>query len=267
MIRGIDASAVQGALPPLGPEYRFVILKAQQGNDGFDPWLVRNAKTSLERGLEVFAYCFAYPLPPGKPGRDPKEQAKLFVDKTFKACPELEGKPLFLDYEWPPVVQKDKKGWKDWGCNPQQLSDWMEANAAEVKSLTGRSPVIYTYDWWWSSVRDGAPAYGYPKGADVSWAAQYPLWMAWYTSGRQGAPARWPKPGERPKVPAPWADWLFWQWDGNGGFRLPNGVDSDACVFNGSEGDLKAWARGPQPDRPVGDGVLGRAAIDTVERK
>ena len=40
MIRGLDASAVQGPLPysKLDPEIRFAILKAQQGNDGFDPW-------------------------------------------------------------------------------------------------------------------------------------------------------------------------------------------------------------------------------------
>ena len=250
MIRGLDASSVQGPLPydKLGPEYRFVILKAQQGNDGFDPWFVRNVRAGMSRGLEVFAYCFAYPLPdaPGKVNRDPLGQAKLFVERTLTACPELEGRPLFLDYEWPAPEE-----WAKWGCTPKQLSTWMEANAAEVTRLSGRKPAIYTYDWWWAQVR---------KGADVSWAAEYDLWMAWYTT-------RWPAPGERPRIPAPWTDWKFWQFDGNNGLKMPNGVDSDFCVFNGDEDALQEWTRGPRPDRPAGDGVLGPAAMTTVCRK
>ncbi len=236
MIRGLDASAVQGALPygQLGPEYRFVILKAQQGNDGFDPWFERNVKGALDAGLEPFAYCFTYPLP----HLDPKEQAALFVSRTEQLLP---GRPIFLDNEWPEVVaaRPGGKGWKEWGCSPQQLSDWLAANAAEVTRLS-RAPAIYTYDWWWRAIRDGAPAYGFPTGADVSWAAAYDLWMAWYVSG-------WPAPGASPKVPAPWATWKFWQFDGNGGLRLPNGVDADFCVFNGSDDDLKAWALGTSP--------------------
>lgn len=247
MLRGLDASSVQGKLPldKLGPEFKFLILKAQQGNDGFDPKFADNAKAGMDKGLEVFPYCFAYPLPTinpttGKrvPGRDPREQAKLFVDKVLKARPELEGRPFFLDYEWPPVVplRKGEKGWKEWGCEPQQLSDWMQANAEEVATLSKAKPVIYIYDWWWGCVRDGVPFYGFPTGADVSWAAQYALWMAWYNSGV------WPKGGDRPRVPKPWTDWLFWQFDGDGGLRLPTGVDSDFCVFNGDEAALKAFA-------------------------
>lgn len=231
MLRGLDASSVQAAIPfdALPSDIRFVILKAQQGNDGFDPWYHRNAKAAADRGIHVFAYCFAYPLP----HLDPVKQAELFVSKVGT------GKRIFLDYEWPEIVASKPggKGWKEWGCNPVQLGDWMRRNAEAVHAAAGMAPSIYTYDWWWSAVRDGIPGYGHPHGADVEWAADYDLWMAWYVKG-------WPKAGDRPRIPAPWKDWLFWQFDGNGGLRLPNGIDSDFCVFNGSEADLERWARG-----------------------
>ena len=236
MLRGFDASSVQGPLPydKLGPEYRFVILKAQQGNDGFDPWFERNMKVGFDHGLEVFAYCFVYPLPHIKAS----EQAKLFVDRVHR-FPQMRGRPIFLDLEWPEIVplKPGGKGWKEWGCNPQQVSDHCHVVAHEVSNLSGAKPGLYTYDWWWAAVRDGAPAYGFPKGADASWAAEYPLWMAWYKSG-------WPNPGDAPKVPRPWKTWAFWQFDGNKGLVLPNGADSDFNVFNGDEEALKSFSSG-----------------------
>lgn len=250
MLRGLDGSAVQGALPfdKLGPEYKFVILKAQEGNGGFDPWFARNAKEALDRGLVVLPYCFAYPLP-NAPGADanraPRDQAKLFVEKVLKACPELEGVPFCLDYEWPEVIGRNGgKGWKEWGCDPQQLSDWMQENAEEVSQQTARTSILYTYDWWWAAVREGLPSAGFMKGADVSWAADYRLWMAWYIN-------RWPHEGEKPKLPKPFTDWTFWQFDGDGGLKLPTGVDSDFCVFNGDEKALQELIKPspkPQPD-------------------
>lgn len=238
MIRGLDASSVQGLLPydQLAGKYEFVVLKGQQGNDGFDPFFERNAKAAFDHGIEPFSYAFTYPLP----HLDPRAQAKLFVERTWKAVPAMRGRPFFVDEEWPEVVplKPGGKGWKEWGCAPKQIAKWMGDNADEVRKLSGRRPVLYTYDWWWSAVRDGAPGYGFPEKGDLSWAAECDLWMAWY---RQG----WPIPGMSPKVPAPFKDWLFWQFDGNGGLVLPNGRDSDFCVFNGSKEDLVAFAKGP----------------------
>ncbi len=139
-------------------------------------------------------------------------------------------RPLFLDFEWP-----EPEKWTKWGCTAAQISDWCRACAGEVERLTGIAPIIYTYPYWWAAV----------SKADVSWAARVRLWLAAYVKG-------WPKPGDSPKVPKPWTSWLFWQWDGNGGERLPNGVDADFCVFNGTEEDLQALiVAGPLPDFDV----------------
>jgi GH25 family lysozyme M1 (1,4-beta-N-acetylmuramidase) len=235
MLRGLDASSVQGALPYASlKEYSFVILKAQQGNDGFDPYFERNMKGAVDAGIEPFAYCFAYPLP----HLDPRAQAKLFVDSLARFS-EMADRPIFLDYEWPELIasRPGGKGWKEWGCSPPQIAAWLRDNAAEVQRLSGRVPVIYTYDSWWSAVREGAAAYGFATPGDVSWAAQYGLWMAWYREG-------WPVPGAAPKIPAPWTSWRVWQFDGNKGLRLPNGIDADFCVFNGDAAALARFTRG-----------------------
>ena len=240
MLRGLDAFSGQGQLdyPSLIREFNceFVILKAQQGNDGFDPMFEWNWKGAVDAGVEPFPYCFLYPLDK----IDPATQAKRFIDEVFKRVPAARGRPFFLDVEWPEVVPlkpgPGAKGWKEWGCTPKSIATYTKAVCEGMTQHSGRKPAIYIYDWWWTAVRDGAPNYGFPEKGDVSWASDYDLWMAWYRSG-------WPIPGAAPKVPAPFQDWKFWQFDGNGGLRLPNGVDSDFCVFNGSKEDLQSYAR------------------------
>lgn len=246
MIKGGDSSRVQGLLPfpqlaALG--MRFVILKAQQGNDGFDPCFERNMKAALAAGIVPFAYCFAYPLPGDKPGRDPKQQAKLCVDRLYR-FPEMRGRPIFVDLEWP-----EPSDWTKWGCTAAQIAAWCRDFCAEIFRLTGVRPIIYTYPWWWAAVSNGG---------DVAWAAEYALWLAAYIKG-------WPAEGTSPRIPAPWKTWLFWQFDGNGGLVLPNGLDADFCVFNGTEDDLQALTRGAPPAPPVVDGPIVHADDEMLE--
>ena len=228
MIRGLDASSVQGLIPfgSLDPSIRFAILKAQEGNDGFDPLFARNMRGALKAGLHAYAYVFAYPIQNNGPmtsgyryGRDPREQAKLCVDRVH-AFPEMRGLPIFADLEWPEPTK-----WKDWGLTARSISEWCRVFCEEVALLSGAQPILYTYPHWWQSL----------SAADVSWASRYALWLASYPERN-----RWPTEAERPPVPKPWNDWLFWQFDGNGGMTLPSGVDSDFCVFNGDEDALAA---------------------------
>lgn len=238
MIRGLDGSAAQGDIPfeSLTSDIRFGIFKAQQGNDGFDPYFWKNVKKATDLGIVPGAYFFAYPLP----HLDPRDQAKMFFDRSRGFGSNKGELPPFIDLEWPEVIARDAhKGWKEWKCSPKQISNFAKELASEMTALWGVKPIIYIYDWWWECIRNGAPAYGFPEGADVSWAAEYDLWMAHYIN-------RWPVPGEKPKVPPPFKDWRFWQFDGNGGLRLPNGADCDFCVFNGEQSDLIALADGPR---------------------
>lgn len=223
---GIDASSVQGDIPFHRMSLDFIILKAQQGNDGFDPSFRKNLDAALAHGVEAFAYCFIYPLP----HLDPKAQAKLFVEKVY-AHPEMVGRPIFLDLEWPSPEE-----WAKWGCTKEQVSKFCEELCEEVENLSGRTPVIYTYPWWWKSI--GSPA----------WAERYPLWLASYTA--------------EPVKLAPWGErWLFWQYDGDGKLFMPNGVDADFNYFNGDKEALARFVAGPNREAPSFDIVHPRVPL------
>jgi GH25 family lysozyme M1 (1,4-beta-N-acetylmuramidase) len=230
-VRGLDASSVQAKLPYdlISSEIVFVVLKAQQGNDGFDPKFEANMLGAIDAGIEPFAYCFIYPLP----HIDPKEQARLFVERVHR-FPQMRGKPIFLDCEWPEIT-----AWLHWGCTGKQIGEYLRAVFEEVERLSGRAPVLYTYPSWWEALRAG--------GADLAWASKYFLWMASYPSGAKAG--KWPLDTDEPRIPREWTTWLFWQFDGDGGLRLPNGVDSDFCLFNGDMMDLMTFANPPPPPR------------------
>lgn len=243
MIRGFDASSVQGVLPYkqlVEQDIRFVILKAQQGNDGFDPYFERNMKAGLDAGLVVFPYCFFYPLPATKASLDPKFQAELFCEKVYR-FDDMKGVPIFIDEEWPEV-----QNWKKWGCTAPQINASMKENAEEVHRISGVRPGLYTYLFWWQAVS---------AGADTSWAVDYELWMAWYAKG-------WPGGGSKPKVPKPWSSARFWQFDGNGGLVLPNGVDADFNVFDGTMEELRAFAGQAMKPRNVATGTAKITSVD-----
>lgn len=221
MIRGFDASSVQGVVPFAAMAsvagMAFVLLKAWTGNDGPDPTFARNCAGALAAGIEPFGYAFAYPLrdAPGHPGRSPEEQARFFAKAIWSVLP---GKPIFIDLEWPAPGDLAK-----WGIDWAFVSDWCRRLCLEVTRLCGGvKPRIYTYSDWWRHMA---------AATDVSWAADYALWMAWYVP-------HWPQPGDKPRIEKPWTDWEFWQWDGDKGERMTNGVDADFCVFNGEKADL-----------------------------
>lgn len=63
------------------------------------------------------------------------------------------------------------------------------------------------------------------------------LWIAHYKD-----------PTGEPWNPGPWKDWDGWQWDGDGGLRLPNGVDADFNWFRGTRDDMAhRWVRTLSP--------------------
>lgn len=224
-LHGLDISSVQGVIPweKMSYDYRFVIAKSAEGNDGFDPNFFKNVEHAKDHGIYPGAYHFAYPLP----HIDPKAQAQMFFDKCRGFGTNRGELPPFLDLEWPAVQDFAK-----WGCTPQQISDWARDCLAEMHRLWGCRPYLYIYPSWWDFIA---------ARADVSWAAEYELWMASYPTK-----VGWPTDDQKPYIPKPFSRAPFWQFDGNGGLKLPSGVDSDFCVFDGEQADLDAIANGPR---------------------
>ncbi len=238
MIKGLDASSVQGPLPIQALHdagCRFLIHKCKQGNDGKDPFFERNISAARALGWKVGAYHFLYPLP----HLDPAAQAEGF----FAASPlgsESGDIPPALDLEWP----DPDAGFAKWGCTPAQVSEWSRKCAERVTELYGRKPLIYTYPYFMAKLR----------GADVAWLADYPLWIASYG-------------GPKPTIPAPWTDWKVWQYDGNAGERMPGGGDADFNWYNGD--DLESLCSKyvpPLPEEVTGSGGIIRPDVEWPPR-
>ncbi len=220
MIRGLDASSVQGALPIKALNdagCRFLIHKCQQGNDGKDPYFERNVSAARAAGWKVGAYHFLYPLP----HLDPVTQADGFYAASDLGAYNGDLPPA-IDLEWP----DPDAGWANRGCTAEQISDFARRCAERMTELYRRRPLVYIYPYFAAKLR---------AGADITWLSEYPLWIASYAV--------------QPLVPHPWSTWAFWQYDGNGGERMPGGGDADFNRFNGDEVALEAFCRIPRGER------------------
>lgn len=207
---GYDVSSVQGVIDWSKVTADFAYIKTATGNDlGLDSRFANNVSGCKANGIPCGGYFFAYPLPPGKPGRSPQEQAFLFFQKTGGLGTLNGDLPPALDLEWPAP-----QNWAQWGCSGAQIADWGLACLEAITSLWGKLPLLYTYPDFWQHLG--------PVAADY---AKYPLWLAEYAH----FPNRRPQDGDSPTlVLPPWTDWAVWQHSG-GGIRLPNGaaVDGD----------------------------------------
>ena len=215
MIKGIDVSIIQGnidwsALAASG--IQFCIIRCGVGNSGIDSNYIKNVAGAQAAGLKVAAYNFLYPLPPqaGNPSRDPVAQAQMHA----KAAGSVS--VICCDLEWP--TQPD---WAKWGCSAAQIGEWTVAYLQAYQSLTGITPLVYTYP-------DFARQVNLPAAV-----GNYPLWIASYEP--------------TPNIPKPWTDWAIWQTTGGGG-KLPNGAPVDTDVAR----DLSLWqAAAPVAPAPV----------------
>jgi GH25 family lysozyme M1 (1,4-beta-N-acetylmuramidase) len=231
VVEGSDLSVIQGVPPfeklaELG--HAFAICRCKVGNNpGIDIRFVENVRRGRGAGLAMMPYGFPFPLP----HLSPLEQAKWFVEGAVVdgdpvGSKKGDGPPAF-DLEWPPPEQ-----WAARGCSADQIVDWALACLEQMTvAYGGIAPTIYSYPYFIAALS---------KAKNFAQLMKYRLWIAGganYQNGNGAVPRRgddgvWiDKP---PSVPG-WADnWLFWQYDGNGGRRLPNGVDADFDVFRGT---------------------------------
>lgn len=232
MIRGLDVSSMQGTVPwsaLAAAGNRFVYIRCDVGNDPRDVNFDANVGGAQRAGLAIGAYHVAYPLD----HIDPVGQAQLDWSRSghLGAAPG-ELSPA-LDMEWP---LREKPGqprgseWNRWHVTSSSIRAWSLAWLREMRRLSGRYPVLYTFPWFWGTVSEGASA---PELAEFS---NYPLWLA-SNYGKFG-PAG-PPDNYVPMPIAPWTRVTLNQWDGTGGAVMPNGGDADFDVFLGDEA---AWA-------------------------
>lgn len=210
-LRGIDWDAVKSD----GQSYAFV--KATEGIGFVNSHFVRDANAAAAAGLKVGAYHYA------RPAGDAKQQAASFASQI--ALVPTQTLPPVLDIE------------VDEGLNADQLADWIDTFMTEVKSLTGRTPMLYTYKYFWMGQMGNTTRF-----------SEYPLWLAAYQD-------------TAPDPVGGWDKLAFWQRSGSG--RVAGiETDVDLNLFNGTEAQLHSFSGGNYIDF---GGILDDLVIPGVD--
>jgi lysozyme len=194
---GIDVSSHQhpggkaidwGAVQRSGISFAFV--KVDEGpRTGVaryvNPFFRADWEGARNAGILVGPYHYARPRRPVAATAD--GDARAFVATTGASIRTV-GLPPVLDLEEPE------------GLTGPEIVTWAKQWLATVTALTGRTPILYSALWYWTSYLAGT--------ADL---AQHPLWLARYAD----------TPGF---LPGGWRMWSFWQFTAKG--RVP-GIDTD----------------------------------------
>ena len=192
-LRGIDWDAVKSD----GQSYAFV--KATEGVGFVNNHFVRDANAAAAAGLKVGAYHYA------RPAGDAKQQAASFASQI--ALVPTQTLPPVLDIE------------VDEGLSAKQLEEWIDTFMTELKSLTGRTPMLYTYKYFWMGQMGNTTRF-----------SEYPLWLAAYQD-------------TAPDPVGGWDKLAFWQRSGSG--RVAGiETDVDMNLFNGTEAQLHSFSGG-----------------------
>jgi lysozyme len=185
--KAINWAAVRGA----GIEFAFVKVDegARTGAGRYvNPYFRADWDGARAAGVLVGAYHYARPRRPVAGTAD--ADARAFVAAVGPSIRTV-GLPPVLDLEEPE------------GLTGPEIVTWARQWLSTVTALTGRTPVVYTALWYWSSYLVGT--------TDL---AQHPLWLARYAD----------TPG---LLPGGWRTWSFWQFTARG--RVP-GIDGEVDV-------------------------------------
>jgi GH25 family lysozyme M1 (1,4-beta-N-acetylmuramidase) len=172
---------------------KFAIVKATEGSSYVNPYFADDYAKAGAAGLIRGSYHFARPA---KPITDTAiAQAKSFAKQVGTVTT---AKTL------PPALDLEVTG----GLSSAQIVTWAQTFLLEMRQLTGRTPMLYTYPYFWDNDVNDRSAF-----------KRFPLWMASYGSS------------------APTAS--LWQYTSSGhvsGIKDP----ADLSQFVGSSGP--AWA-------------------------
>ncbi|APT86647.1 glycoside hydrolase family 25 protein [Corynebacterium flavescens] len=204
--RGIDVASHQhpGGAPinwgnAKGDGQSFAFVKATEGTDYVNDYFVQDTLGAAAAGLKVGAYHYA------RPKMSAKTQAAHFASQLAL----VPGQTL------PPVLDIEVAE----GKSAAQLESWIQEFTSELKRLSGRTPMIYTYKFFWQGEMNNSQ-----KFSDM------PLWLAAYQA-------------QAPGPVGAWDQLSFWQRTGSG--RV-NGVagDVDLNLFNGTQAQLNSFSGG-----------------------
>jgi GH25 family lysozyme M1 (1,4-beta-N-acetylmuramidase) len=143
----------------------FAIVKATEGTSYKNPWFHRDYDGARKAGLVRGSYHFARPAYPLD--RTARHQASFFVAHlgNVRTANTL-----------PPALDLESTG----GLSRGSLVTWAQLFLLQVRKLTGRAPLIYTYPSFWTG------ALGDPAAL-----ARYPLWMASYSGPATDSATLW----------------------------------------------------------------------------
>ena len=208
--KGVDVAAHQhpGGTPIDWSKVRtdgqsFAFVKATEGGDWVNPHYVEDIQAANAVGLKTGAYHYA------RPAGDAKTQAANFAAQIA----------LAPDQTLPPALDIEVAE----GKSAAQLEQWIEEFTSELKRLTGRTPMIYTYKYFWMGQMNNSQ-----KFSDM------PLWLAAYQD-------------QAPDTVGGWNKLSFWQRSGSGKVAgIPTDVDMN--LFNGSKQQLQSFSDGNYVD-------------------
>ena len=208
--KGIDVAAHQhpGGTPIDWSKVRtdgqsFAFVKATEGGDWVNPHYVEDIQAANAVGLKTGAYHYA------RPAGDAKTQAANFAAQIA----------LAPDQTLPPALDIEVAE----GKSAAQLEQWIEEFTSELKRLTGRTPMIYTYKYFWMGQMNNSQ-----KFSDM------PLWLAAYQD-------------QAPEAVGGWKELSFWQRSGSGKVAGIS-TDVDMNLFNGSKQQLQSFSDGNYVD-------------------
>ncbi|MBV9097692.1 MAG: fibronectin type III domain-containing protein [Frankiaceae bacterium] len=145
--------------------HEFAIVKATEGTSYVNPWFARDYGGIRAAAMVRGSYHFAHPARPI--ASTALTQAKFYVARlgAVTATGTL-----------PPALDLESTG----GLSRAELVVWAQDFLLDVRQLTGRTPMIYSYPYFWIH-----------QLGDPAALARYPLWMAAYSGGVDPAATLW----------------------------------------------------------------------------
>jgi GH25 family lysozyme M1 (1,4-beta-N-acetylmuramidase) len=182
---------------------QFTGIKATEGNYYLNPFYAADLTGSRAAGVEPIGYAFANPKVGN--GTAAQQAQYLVTNAAFAGGGEP---PLMLDIEYNPYA-----GGECYGRTASGMVTWLSNFVAQVKTLTGQLPIIYTTQDWWTACTAGSTAFS----KDLMWVAAYTTAAA-------------------PPLPAGWGAWGMWQYTSSGtvqGIPTTGSTDLDALALIG----------------------------------